>query len=233
MKPALARASLPSTEAKPAAVRMSGDDRRHQIIQVAIELFSQRGFGGTTTKQIAEAAGVSEAIIFRHFATKHDLYNAILDYKFQQAGEDHWEEIQELAERSEDEKLFRSIAAHILQSFQTDPAFQRLMIYSALEGHEFSRMLHSRRYPFHAFLTDYIRKRQNEGALRTLDPDLVLYGFIGMTAHFGLFTKVFGFDVVGPSDDETVATFTQILLDGIRTNAAGAKAKEGSRKSKT
>ena len=39
--------------------RMTGEDRRHQILEVAIDLFSKRGFGGTTTKQIAEAAQVS------------------------------------------------------------------------------------------------------------------------------------------------------------------------------
>jgi len=50
---------------------MAGEDRRRQLIEVAIELFSQRGFAGTTTKEIAAAAGVTEAVIFRHFATKH------------------------------------------------------------------------------------------------------------------------------------------------------------------
>ena len=60
--------------------RMSGEDRRRQLIEIAIDLFSQRGFSGTTTREIAVAAGVTEAIIFRHFATKQDLYAAILDH---------------------------------------------------------------------------------------------------------------------------------------------------------
>jgi TetR/AcrR family transcriptional regulator len=47
--------------------RMSASDRRNQLIDVAIDLFSRKGFGGTTTKEIAAAAGVTEAIIFRHF----------------------------------------------------------------------------------------------------------------------------------------------------------------------
>src|SRR3954470_3888140 len=61
--------------------RMAAGDRRLQIVKVAMRLFSERGFRGTTTKEIAQAAGVSEAIIFRHFATKEDLYTAIIDYK--------------------------------------------------------------------------------------------------------------------------------------------------------
>ena len=60
---------------------MAGEDRRRQIVDVAMRLFSERGFRGTTTKEIATAAGVSEAIIFRHFATKEELYTAIIDHK--------------------------------------------------------------------------------------------------------------------------------------------------------
>ena len=61
--------------------RMAGEERRLQILAVAVSLFSQKGFRGTTTKEIATAAGVSEAMVFRHFATKQELYSAILDHK--------------------------------------------------------------------------------------------------------------------------------------------------------
>src|SRR5262245_66223991 len=61
--------------------RMAAEDRRQQIIDVAVRLFSQKGFRGTTTKEIALAAGVNESIIFRHFTTKSELYAAIIDQK--------------------------------------------------------------------------------------------------------------------------------------------------------
>src|SRR5215207_2497876 len=73
-------APAPPQPAPPGA-RMCAGDRRRQIAEVAMRLFSERGFRGTTTKEIAQAAGVSEAIIFRHFATKEELYTAIIDYK--------------------------------------------------------------------------------------------------------------------------------------------------------
>jgi len=63
------------------SARMAGEERRLQILAVAVSLFSQKGFRGTTTKEIAQAAGVSEAMVFRHFATKQELYSAILDHK--------------------------------------------------------------------------------------------------------------------------------------------------------
>ena len=61
--------------------RIPGSDRRRQILAVAAELFARRGFRGTTTRQIAERAGINEAILFRHFPRKEDLYWAILDCK--------------------------------------------------------------------------------------------------------------------------------------------------------
>ena len=63
--------------------RLTAPDRRRQLIEAAMDLFSRKGFAGTTTKEIALAAGVSEAIIFRHFATKRDLYTANFVFVFQ------------------------------------------------------------------------------------------------------------------------------------------------------
>src|SRR5580658_5165967 len=45
--------------------RMPGEDRRRQLLRVAIDSFARNGFSGTKTKDIAAAAGVSEAILFR------------------------------------------------------------------------------------------------------------------------------------------------------------------------
>ena len=50
--------------------RMTGEARRRQIVRVATSLFVKRGFRGTTTREIARKAGISEAVIFRHFSRK-------------------------------------------------------------------------------------------------------------------------------------------------------------------
>ena len=61
-----------------ATVRLDSEARRKAIVEAAMPLFARRGFGGTTTKQIAEAAGVSEALLFKHFPTKSALYQDML-----------------------------------------------------------------------------------------------------------------------------------------------------------
>jgi AcrR family transcriptional regulator len=58
---------------------MSADDRRAQIVAAARELFARSGFDATTTREIATAAGISDALIYRHFPDKQALLRAIVD----------------------------------------------------------------------------------------------------------------------------------------------------------
>src|SRR5262249_7042548 len=58
--------------------RLDSDERRKAIVAAAIPLFARRGFAGTTTRELAEAAGISEALLFRHFPSKQLLYREIL-----------------------------------------------------------------------------------------------------------------------------------------------------------
>ncbi len=60
------------------APRLSRDTRRQQILDNALPLFARNGFARTTTKSIADAAGISEALLFKHFPTKSAVYAAIL-----------------------------------------------------------------------------------------------------------------------------------------------------------
>src|SRR5229473_117413 len=58
--------------------RLDGDERRKAIVTAAVPLFARNGFAGTTTRELAEAAGISEALLFRHFPSKQLLYREIL-----------------------------------------------------------------------------------------------------------------------------------------------------------
>src|SRR5262249_7321036 len=61
-----------------ASTRLDSDERRKTIVTAAVPLFARKGFAGTTTKELAEAAGISEALLFRHFPSKKHLYGEIL-----------------------------------------------------------------------------------------------------------------------------------------------------------
>ena len=60
-------------------LRLDSEERRRAIVATAMPLFARHGFAGTTTKEIARAAGVSEALVFQHFPSKAALYAQILE----------------------------------------------------------------------------------------------------------------------------------------------------------
>ena len=61
-----------------ATIRLDSDERRKAIVASALPLFARKGFAGTTTRELAEAANISEGLLFRHFPSKKHLYGEIL-----------------------------------------------------------------------------------------------------------------------------------------------------------
>src|SRR3954451_14860764 len=59
------------------AFKLSNEERRAAIIKAVRRVFAEKGFDGTTTRELAEAAGVSEGLLFKHFPTKEALYSAM------------------------------------------------------------------------------------------------------------------------------------------------------------
>jgi TetR/AcrR family transcriptional regulator len=201
--------------------RMSSQDRRRQLLDVAIRLFSESGFSGTTTKEIALAAGVTEALIFRHFASKDELYAAILDFKASETGvEETLDDLRRYAERRDDEGLFGSLASKIVEHYRKDLNFMRLMFYSALERHELAHQFCEKQFtPIHDFLSGYIALRQREGAFRRCNPAAAVRAFMAMHVYNALVNRLLEFKALDVSDEEAIETFTMIFLDGLRSGA--------------
>jgi len=203
--------------AKSASPRMRAEDRRQQIVEVASELFSQRGFNGVTTKEIADRAGVSQAIIFRHFPSKEAIYSAILDNKLKQAAERIRGRLQDAAGRKDDRAFFGSLAFDLLDLYSKDPSLLRLLLFSALEGHDLSRMFYktmSRQVRDH--VRAYIKQRIADGAFRQLDPVASSRVFLGMVAHHAQVVALYPYDDVKISNRQMADYFVEIFLDGAR-----------------
>jgi TetR/AcrR family transcriptional regulator len=197
---------------------MSGEDRRRQLLDIAIDLFSKRGFSGTTTREIALAAGVTEAIIFRHFATKQDLYAAILDHATASSGMERWlAEVEACFERDDDRGLFRLIVSRVLEVHRTEPRFERLMLHASLEGHELAVMHRNQiMASIGGKLHAYIERRQQAGALRACDPRTIIFAIVGMAQYFGMQKYMYQRPEPLQSDEEITETFASILMNGIQ-----------------
>ena len=60
-------------------MRLPAEQRRSQLLEVAIEIFAERGFHATSMEDIAEAAGVTKPVLYQHFPSKHALYVELLE----------------------------------------------------------------------------------------------------------------------------------------------------------
>ena len=125
------------------ASKMSSADRRTAIIKTARSVFVEKGFYRTTTRELAEAAGVSEALLFKHFPSKEALYSAIQKSCFKEEGSKLNERLESL-EPSTSALVFlvRDLVSHVLGGPPDDDArlFFRLILRSLMDEGEFTRL---------------------------------------------------------------------------------------------
>ena len=199
--------------------RTSCHERQASLISTASSLFAANGFTGTTTKQIAKAAGVSEALLFKHFPTKHALYTAILAEKAQYS--ELQEAVEEATKNRDDERLFTLLASYRIRK-GADPTMLRLLLFSALERHELSDMFFQQQYRvFHDLLAGYIRRRIKDGAFRPVDPVLAAKAFFGIILHHRLLHDIFGLPM-HLSHEASVVEYVSLFLGGLVRQSPGS-----------
>ena len=69
----------PEKELRAPRARMTGAERRHQLIDIARSLFAERGYEGTSIEEIAQRANVSKPVVYEHFGGKEGLYAVVVD----------------------------------------------------------------------------------------------------------------------------------------------------------
>jgi AcrR family transcriptional regulator len=197
---------------------------------VAVSLFSQKGFGGTTTREIAQAAGVSEAMVFRHFATKQELYSAILDHKACSGDAMNPEQmVAEALKHKDDRAVFEQLALGALDHHECDPEFQRLLLHSALEGHELAEMFFEKFIRrVYELLGGYIAERQRDGVFVEIDPLIIVRAFIGMIIHHSLNNNLWDPNrrLLKISNEDAARHFTDIFLNGVSVSTDAKSKRE-------
>jgi AcrR family transcriptional regulator len=126
--------------------RLNHADRRTSILEAATLAFAARGFDGARTLEIAESAGVSEALLYRHFPSKQSLYDAVLERLVEQ--QDHNFAVLQLPEASTRglvECLWRYFEACIFGTASSRASVgQRILLLSLAGDGKHANMLYSR-----------------------------------------------------------------------------------------
>jgi len=213
--------SASTTEIRAIPARLPADDRREQIMRVAKELFARYGFEGTTTSRIAKHARVNEAVLFRHFRSKEDLYWAMIDQQCEiRCGCQLLEVL--LNSGASDHEIFAGIAQDILTCRASDHGLDRLLLFSSLENQRRSQgFFQACVAEYYERVAEYIQRRIAEGMFRPIEPRLAARGFVGMVMYHSLIQNLFGAKAFQDFDTQKVSEMlADIWLCGMEVRPA-------------
>jgi AcrR family transcriptional regulator len=148
-----------------ASTRMAASGRRAHLLETAARVFTEGSYRGTTTAEIARAAGISEPIIYRHFASKRDLYIATIEHVWDIA-RTGWQQAVEAAPDACD-------AVEAIQKGHVSGKSAKLQLAElwvqglseAAEDPELKKHLRRHMREVHDFLADLIRRGQEQGTI--------------------------------------------------------------------
>ena len=127
-------------------IKLSAEERRKAIIAAARRVFADKGFHGTTTRDLANAAGVSEALLYRHFPTKEALFGAMQVSCYDAQYHGKLEELMELEPSAQTLVLMvQYLVSHVVRRSVARDAelatYSRLMLRSFAEDGDFARLM--------------------------------------------------------------------------------------------
>ena len=186
--------------------RLSGPERRQAVVETACRVFAKSSYRGSTTAQIARETGVTEPVLYRHFASKRELYLACLDAV--------WERVRALWENAlEREPDPANWLRTISKAYLEERGAGRIVLVDlwiqalteAADDSEIRRALRGQLREVHKFVADLIRRAQDAGGLvAERDPDAEAWIFISL----GLLSTIdrrLG-NLVGDEFDDIVAS---------------------------
>lgn len=196
--------------------RMTGEGRREQIVKIAERLFAKDGFRGTTTRSIAAEAGVSEAVIFRHFARKEDLYRAIIDARCSDSC--GVPVVINAIKGKKGKAMFKALALFFMERHSKDPSFMRLLAFSALEKQNLSELfIKTTGIEICEFMSRRIMEMMREGVIRKVDPMVTARAYMGMVLHYTFSQEIYGLKRYHKWPNGLVAgIFADVFFEGLK-----------------
>jgi AcrR family transcriptional regulator len=164
------------------STRLSAPERRAAVVETACRIFAKGSYRGCTTAQIARELGVTEPVLYRHFASKRELYLACLD--------EVWARVRELWEKAlsrepDPANWVKAIGKAYLEAraaariVLVDLWIQALT--EAADDPEIRRALREQVREVHEFVADVIRRSQEQGGiLPERDADAEAWIFISL-----------------------------------------------------
>lgn len=175
-------------------------DRRDDIVQASLKLFAEKGFHGTSMRDIARAANITEGLIYHYFASKRDLFTAII--------EEHsflplLRSLPDLGEWLDTRELLLVLARGFFDVLHRNEDLTRLLLQEVQVFPEEKE----------AFFADAVKEsigtlakiledRMNERARRQIDPEVIARIFFNSLLAFFVEQEILGGKHIFPGDEQ-------------------------------
>ncbi len=196
-----------------AKTRLPAAERRQAIVDAALRVFAGGSYSGSTTAEIARAAGISEPILYRHFASKRELYLACL--------ESAWTSFRAALEAKLDERGDREAIIAIGEAsreFHASGGVKPVTLWiqaltEAGEDEEIRAFLRGQLRDVHDYIAGTVRRAQAAGGVPAdRDPDAEAWIFVGAALLLSFADRLGG--LLGPDDFGRMAAERRRWLTG-------------------
>jgi len=187
-------------------VRMSGKERREQLLDIGRTLFADKGFDGTSVEEIADKAGVSKPVVYEHFGGKEGLYAVVVDREVRRL----LERITASLQGNHPRELLEQAAGALLDYVEKDTDGFRILVRDspvASSGGTFASMISDIATQVEHVLAGEFKSRGYDPKLAGLYSQ-ALVGMVALTGQWWL-------DARKPKRDEVAAHLVNLAWNGL------------------
>ena len=186
------------------------DETKHRILEAAARLFGDLGYARTTTRALADAAGVNEVTLFRHFGSKKELFATLI----QRYGATSITASMENKLTGDYEKDLLTMAQALMTVLLERKEAVRMMLCEASHFPEIRSVMAQNPRQLRQMFAHYLDQQGEEGLVRSLDPQIAAQFFWGIFFSYGILTGILDDPIEGISADQVIRQFVDIFIHG-------------------
>lgn len=191
---------------------------QERILKAAQKLFSKRGYGGTTTRDLAQEAGVAEGTLFRHFENKKAILIAVATRGWTEILTDLLTELSEMASY----KAVATVMRKRMLSLNTNTDMLRVCFMEAQFHPELRDRIQAEVIDKMTDVAEaFFQTAMDRGVYRPMNPRVVARIFLGMFTVSGFSQTTMASEESSPNDMKEMAeTLADIFLNGVLSEPA-------------